>query len=106
VPICVCKVSFVTSTAPATFLYPDNTELNVAHPLSKAALLYLQEVHPYTPDFAELLTNAAQRVQAAGGKLLRQNWGVGERVVQFVQLSCGFRAFATVLNATGRAGTS
>lgn len=57
-----------TSTTPATFLYPDNTELNVAHPLSKAALLYLQEVHPYTPDFAELLTNAAQRVQAAGGK--------------------------------------
>ncbi|WP_287605369.1 class I SAM-dependent methyltransferase [Thiothrix sp.] len=57
-----------TSTTPATFLYPDNTELNVAHPLSKAALLYLQEVHPYTPDFAELLTSAAQRVQAAGGE--------------------------------------
>jgi methyltransferase-like protein len=57
-----------TSTTPATFLYPDNTELNVAHPLSKAALLYLQEVHPYTPDFAELLATAAQRVQAAGGK--------------------------------------
>lgn len=57
-----------TSTTPATFLYPDNTELNVAHPLSKAALLYLQEVHPSTPDFAELLANAAQRVQAAGGK--------------------------------------
>lgn len=64
-----------TSTTPATFLYPDNTELNVAHPLSKAALLYLQEVHPYTPDFVELLTNAAQRVQAAGGKSFASEGG-------------------------------
>lgn len=64
-----------TSTTPATFLYPDNAELNVAHPLSKAALLYLQEVHPYTPDFVELLTNAAQRVQAAGGKSFASEGG-------------------------------
>ncbi|MDD5392975.1 MAG: class I SAM-dependent methyltransferase [Thiothrix sp.] len=52
---------------PATFLYPDNTELNVAHPLTKAALLYLRDVHPHTPDFATLLAEAVQRVSDAGG---------------------------------------
>ncbi|MBU0654626.1 MAG: methyltransferase regulatory domain-containing protein [Gammaproteobacteria bacterium] len=51
----------------AAFLLPDNTELSIAHPLTKAALLYLQEVHPYTPDFAELLSVAATQVRDAGG---------------------------------------
>lgn len=53
---------------PVVFLTPDNTELNVMHPLSKAALLYLQEVHPYTPNFDELYAHAAARVAQAGGK--------------------------------------
>ncbi len=31
-------------------------------------MLYLQDVHPYTPDFDELYANAAARVRQAGGK--------------------------------------
>ncbi|SEA10745.1 regulatory domain of a methyltransferase-containing protein [Thiothrix caldifontis] len=58
----------LSNTKPVVFLTPDNTELNVTHPLSKAALLYLQAVHPYTPDFDELYANAAERVRQAGGK--------------------------------------
>jgi methyltransferase-like protein len=58
----------LSNTKPVAFLTPDNTELTVTHPLSKAALLYLQEVHPYTPDFTELYTHAAERVRDAGGK--------------------------------------
>jgi methyltransferase-like protein/predicted O-methyltransferase YrrM len=58
---------YLTSTKAATFLFPDNTELNVAHPLTKAALLHLREVHPFTPDFDTLLAAAVVRVQAAGG---------------------------------------
>lgn len=57
----------LNNTKPAVFLTPDNSELNVTHPLSKAALLYLQEVHPYTPDFDALFAQAAARVQQAGG---------------------------------------
>lgn len=57
----------LSNTKPATFLTPDNTELTVVHPLSKAALLYAQEVHPYTPDFTELYHNAAAQVRDAGG---------------------------------------
>lgn len=57
----------LNNTKPAAFLLPDKTELQVAHPLTKAALLYLQEVHPYTPDFTELLSAAATRVRDAGG---------------------------------------
>lgn len=57
---------------PVIFLTPDNTELNVVHPLSKAALLYLQEVHPYTPNFDELYAHAAARVAQAGGKAFAQ----------------------------------
>jgi methyltransferase-like protein len=58
----------LNNTQPTLFLTPDNTELNVAHPLSKAALLHLQTVHPYTPDFEELYRAAAEKVRAAGGK--------------------------------------
>lgn len=62
------------STKQATFLYPDNTELNVAHPLTKAALLHLYDVHPYTPGFDELHAIAVARVTQAGGKKF-----IGER---------------------------
>jgi methyltransferase-like protein len=62
------------STRQATFLYPDNTELNVAHPLTKAALLNLYDVHPRTPSFDELHAVAVGRVTQAGG-----NKFVGER---------------------------
>jgi len=58
----------LSNTKPVAFLTPDNTELTVTHPLSKAALLYLQEVHPYTPDFNELYAHAAEQVRDAGGK--------------------------------------
>ncbi|WP_040839131.1 class I SAM-dependent methyltransferase [Thiothrix nivea] len=54
------------NTQASTFLTPDNSELSVTHPLSKAALLYLQAVHPYSPDFAELAAQAEQRVRQAG----------------------------------------
>lgn len=50
----------------ATFLFPDNTELNVAHPLTKAALLYLRGVHPYTPSFTDLCAFAVDEVCKAG----------------------------------------
>lgn len=55
------------NTDAVTFLYPDNTELNVAHPLTKAALLHLKAVHPQTPSFDVLLAEASRQVQAAGG---------------------------------------
>lgn len=55
------------NTDAATFLYPDNTELNVVHPLTKAALLHLKAVHPQTPSFDELLAEASRQVQTAGG---------------------------------------
>jgi methyltransferase-like protein/predicted O-methyltransferase YrrM len=55
------------STRQATFLYPDNAELDVAHPLTKAALLYLYDVHPHTPSFDELHAVAVERVMQAGG---------------------------------------
>ncbi|WMP17108.1 class I SAM-dependent methyltransferase [Thiothrix lacustris] len=58
----------LNNTKPSTFLTSDNAELSVTHPLSKAALLYLQDVHPYTPDFDELYVNAATKVREAGGK--------------------------------------
>lgn len=59
----------VDSTALATFCMPDNSELQVNHPLTKAALLYLQEIHPYTPSFTTLYEQAATRVtQAKGAK--------------------------------------
>lgn len=65
----------LANNKPATFLYPDNTELNVAHPLTKAALLHLRDVHPYTPDFAELLKIASAQVSAAGGKRYAEESG-------------------------------
>ncbi|MGB3918116.1 MAG: class I SAM-dependent methyltransferase, partial [Thiothrix litoralis] len=58
----------LNNTKPVIFLTADNNELSVTHPLSKAALLYLQDVHPYTPDFEELYAKAATKVRQAGGK--------------------------------------
>lgn len=57
----------LASNKPVAFLSPDNAELTVEHPLTKAALLYLAEVHPFTPDFPTLAKQAAERVRAAGG---------------------------------------
>lgn len=58
----------LSNTQAAIFLTPDGSELKVSHPLSKAALLYLQAVHPYTPDFAELFAQSEQQVREAGGE--------------------------------------
>ena len=60
--------AYLNKTTPTVFLTADNAELQVTHPLSKAALLYLQEVHPYTPDLDELYAKAAAKVGQAGGK--------------------------------------
>lgn len=56
----------LSNAHPVVFLTPDNSELNVSHPLSKAALLYLQAVHPATPVFDELFAQAAAQVRQAG----------------------------------------
>jgi methyltransferase-like protein/SAM-dependent methyltransferase len=56
----------LNNNKPDVFLTPDGAELHVSHPLSKAALLHLREVHPYTPSFAELREIAAAEVRKAG----------------------------------------
>lgn len=63
----------LNNTQITPFLLPDNTELNVSHPLTKAALQHLYEVHPATPDFTELYAQAAERVrQSKGAKYAEQ----------------------------------
>ncbi len=56
----------LTNNKPAVFLLPDNNELHVAHPLTKAALLYLREIHPNTLSYTELLSVATEAVRKAG----------------------------------------
>ncbi len=56
----------LNNNKPAIFQFPDGKELHVSHPLTKAALVHLRVVHPYSPSFTELVMAAATEVRKAG----------------------------------------
>ena len=54
-------------TKPAPFRQTSGATLNVSHPLTKAALVHLANVHPDALSLADLYEQAAAQVKAAGG---------------------------------------